>query len=255
MRVSYRSTSAVRRPGQHGRYVALMESSMSTGSFSLKTRDEVIRFEQLLNEYFHAKSPFQFDYISLVVAYDRLQARDGGGRVFWALIDTYLNFILLTCDIFTVGALWNETFSPGKLVGGSVLDSQAKFFGKMDIHRFASGYIFRYRALWDKIMGLMVMFFSPENYERFAKAKSRKASFRKIAGDIPQISEEMISEMEVTLTRFDNVFRTPEAHGTGSLRRWTFLMESMDKNPQEELFLSWNKMSNAMINIGKLFNT
>jgi hypothetical protein len=228
---------------------------MGTEGFSLRTRDEVIRFEELLNEYFHSKTTLRFGYVSLVSAYDKLQARSDGGRVFGALVDAYLNFILLTCDVFTVGAFWNENFSSEVLIGGSVLDSQAKFSGKMDIHRFASGYIFRYRALWDKIMGLLVVFFSPDNYERFVASKSRKASFKKIAKNIPQISEEMISEMDAILTRFDSVYRTPEAHGTGSLRKWTFSMESMDKNPQEELFLSWNKMNDAMINVGKLFET
>jgi hypothetical protein len=85
--------------------------------------------------------------------------------------------LLLYLDSNAVGGTWNQLFSKGKLEGGSVLDSEAKFFGKMDIHRFNTAYVLRYRALWDKLMGLMILIFVPNEYDLFAGAQFSSITF------------------------------------------------------------------------------
>lgn len=226
---------------------------MQKNKFILNNRNEVETFENMLREYIKTRAQYSLSHISLVKAYDKLRTRDDGGKIFAALIDIEINFVLLYCDIHNIGGIWNQKFSKGKLEGGSVLDSKDKFFGKMDIHRFSSSYVLLYRALRDKIMGLLILIFSPERYESFYRSKSKKKSFKRIVEKIPQISPEFITSINDSLTKFDNEFRTPESHGTGSLRKWSFLMESMAENPSIELISFWNMINDMMVKISKLF--
>jgi len=190
-----------------------------------------------------------------VNAYDRLSPHEGGGRIFTALLDIQVNFILLYLDVHTVGATWNANFSKGKLEGGSILDSEAKFFGKIQIHRFSSSFIFRYRALWDKVMGLLILAASPQDYDHFVRAKSKKRSFIKIAERTPGVLQDFAQIIEEHLTQFDDKFRTAEAHGTGALRKWSFTMQSMADNPQIHLLGYWNALIACVARLGQMFGS
>lgn len=227
---------------------------MAPEIFTLKSREEVARFEELLDSYVVARAQFPLKHISLIDAYDGLQNDTNGGRIFSALLDIHINFLLLYLDSNSVGATWNGYFSRGKLEGGTVLDSQAKFFGKMDIHRFNTAYVLRYRALWDKLMGLIVLMHAPNDYESFIKAKSRKKTFAKLADKHKFAKPEFIEKLNNLLSRFDNTFRTSEAHGTGVLRKYSFTMESMAENPQIELIDFWNAMNGFLAEFGKQFS-
>jgi hypothetical protein len=227
---------------------------MTAETFTLKSREEVARFEELLDSYVVARAQFSLKHISLTDAYDNLQGDLNGGRIFSALLDIQINFLLLYLDSNSVGATWNGYFSKGKFEGGSVLDSQAKFFGKMDIHRFNTAYVLRYRALWDKLMGLIVLMKAPNDYELFIGAKSRKKTFAKLAEKYKFAKPEFIAKLNDLLSRFDNTFRTSEAHGTGVLRKYSFTMESMAENPQIELIDFWNAMNGFLAEFGKQFS-
>jgi len=88
-------------------------------------------------------------------------------------------------------------------------------------------------------MGFLILLFCPNDYDVFIEAKSKKRKFTKIAYEkIPQIPSELVRQIEVFVTNFDNSFRTPEAHGPGVLRKYTFLMEPITNNPQIEL-IGW----------------
>jgi len=226
---------------------------MQFETFSLKDRKEVESFEKLLSQYVTQRAQFALSHISLTNVYDAFQEREDGGRLFTAILDIQINFMLLHCDSHSVGATWNKLFSKGKLEGGSVLDSPDKFFGKMDIHRFNTSYILRYRALWDKLMGFLVLLLAPTEYERFCKSKSKKNCFRKIAQGATHLSDEFVSSLENMLLKFDNEFRTPEAHGTGVLRKYSFTMQSMHQNPQIELVGYWNLVNDFISKIGGMF--
>lgn len=221
--------------------------------FKLTNRNEVILFEQRLDEYVNARAKFPLSHISLTCVYDDLQSREDGERVFISMLDLYVSFLLLLCDVTGIGGIWNEHFSKGKLEGGSILDSNEKFFGKMDIHRFSTSYVLRYRAIWDKVMGFLILFYSPKDYETFTASKSKQRTFRKLSQNIVQITPEVVQQIGEVLTEFDNTFRTPEAHGTGALRKWTWLMESLHENPQVELIKFWNVLNGMITQIGKLF--
>jgi hypothetical protein len=228
---------------------------MTAETFTLNSREEVARFEELLDSYASARAQFPLKHISLTSAYDQLQPRPDGGRIFSALLDIQISFLLLYLDSHSVGATWNDLFSKGKLEGGSVLDTPAKFFGKMDIHRFNTAYVLRYRAIWDKLMGLIVLMYAPDDYESFANAKSKKRTFSKMAEKHKFADGQFITTLNDLLTRFDNTFRTSEAHGTGVLRKYSFTMESMADNPQVELVGFWNAMNAFISEFGKVFTS
>ncbi|WP_305838165.1 hypothetical protein [Photobacterium leiognathi] len=189
---------------------------------------------------------------NLLAAYDHLQPREDGGRVFTAYLDIVLNCYLIHIDLMKVGATWNDKFSKGKLEGGSVLDSQAKFFGKMDLHRNFTSYVFRYRAIWDKIMGLSVLLQVPDEYDSYHSSKSKKKAFRKRAEKMAVVPAGDIKDFEGLLTEFDKTFRTPEAHGTGSIWKYNFTMESLSDTALVELIGYWNFLLGEIKNLHEL---
>ncbi|WP_310448805.1 hypothetical protein [Sulfuritalea sp.] len=227
---------------------------MTGNAFKLKSREEVERFEELMRQYSEVRADVALNYIPLVRAWDQLHQQTDGGRVFSALLDIYLNLHMLHLDLTSVGGIWNSRFSKGKLEGGSVLDSSAKFFGKMDIHRYSSAYILRYRALWDKIMGFLLLLFLPEAYDGFSNAKSRKKYFREVASRIDNLPQEFVAGLLSALEQFDNTYRTAEAHGAGALRKWSLTMEGLDKKPMRDLMGHWNFLAKALIAICDVFN-
>lgn len=227
---------------------------MAAVAFKLETREDVERFETLMVQYSEARSQTALNHIPLLRAWDQLHHRDDGGRVFTALLDIYLNLHMVHLDLTSLGRTWNSNFSKGLLEGGSVLDSNAKFFGKMDIHRFASAIILRYRAMWDKIMGFLLLLFSPEDYEGFSKSKSKKKAFRTAAAKVGDIPDEFVTGLLAALKKFDDAFRTPEAHGTGALRKWSLTMEGFEGNPMLDLIGHWNFLNQTLLALGGLFN-
>ncbi|WP_419660736.1 hypothetical protein [Desulfosarcina variabilis] len=226
---------------------------MEMPTFCLSSTSEVAQFESMLNKYVENQTQNPLNHISLVKVFEQLQSRKDGGRIFTALLDVQINFSLLYLDLIKVGRTWNSFFSKGKLEGGSILDSPVKFFGKMDIHRFSTSYILRYRALWDKVMGLLVMAIIPKKYDHFVTSKSRKKEFKKIFLESNILDEKTLKTIEDLLTQFDNTFRTAEAHGTGRLRKYSLTMESLDKNPQIELIKFWNSINGVIAGLPKMF--
>ena len=63
--------------------------------FSLNSREEVIRFEQLLDDYSSNHAQLSLRHVSLIEAYDRLINRKDGARLFYALLDIQINIVLL----------------------------------------------------------------------------------------------------------------------------------------------------------------
>ena len=224
---------------------------MGEEHFKLKTREDVARFEALSAAYAKSRANFAVNHISLTGTFDYCQTRDDGAKLFTAFLDVSINFMLLWCDTVSAGRAWTENFSRGGFEDGSVLDSQETFTGKMDVHRFNTAFIFRYRALWDKLMGVLIMGYVPNRYEDFVTAKSRKKAFRKYMGNVAGFTSETWEAIEKHLTEFDNKFRTAESHGTGALRKWSFLMLPLNETPEVQLIAAWNIINQFVAVLGK----
>jgi hypothetical protein len=223
---------------------------MKYRTFTLSSREEVAQFEAFFDRYMTTRAAFPLKHISLLKAFEQLQRREEGNRIFAALLDVQINFLMLWLDSNSVGAAWSA-FVPSKgLTGGSILDSLPKFIGKMDIHRYNSSFVLRYRALWDKIMGLLILLVAATEYDRFYSASSRKKEFGKIVAKFWDNAS--ITNLAAYLSKFDDSFRTAEAHGTGVLRKYTFTMETLEKNPQIELLDYWNVVNGFVCEIGNM---
>ena len=103
-------------------------------------------------------------------------------------------------------------------------------------------------------MGFLILYFAPEEYESFANSKSKKKSFRRIAAEIDALPQDYVNKILDFIEKFDNTFRTPEAHGTGSVRKWSLTMESFKDNPLIDLIGYWNIVNHTMLVIGGIFD-
>lgn len=231
------------------------DTDMLLEHFKLNTVDEVNLFSERLNNYQQSKIGSFLPHINLVTAYEKLQIQPHGGKLFTALLDLKLGFIMLNIDSLTAGAIWNAKFSKGKYEGGSVLDSQDIFNGKADVQYHYSNFVTRYRALWDKIMGVFILFFDFDNYEKYRRAKSRRKEFEKLSIRNPSISDEFIKHIVQGISDFDQKFRTPEVHGSGVIRKWSFTMLSIHETPLIDLISYWNWLLHTMNDLDKIIES
>ena len=226
---------------------------MSTEIVAFNSRDEVALFEEYFDKYLSVRTQSPIERISLTEAYDRLQTRKDGGRIFSALLDIHVNFLFLYLDVHSVGATWDQLLAKGKLEGGSLFDSKTRFYGKMEIHRFTTAYVLRYRALWDKLLGLMVLLFVPDEYEAFTNAKSKRLRFQKLAEKHQIAEEQFLKKLNDMLTSFDNAFPI-ERQGEEAFSDYSIVIESLDHNPQIELMKFWNAANGFISKFGKIFS-
>lgn len=225
---------------------------MELEHFKLNNSEEVKLFCDRLDNFHKSKIGHALPYIDLNVAFEKLQGYSVGGKLFTALLDLKINFVMLHIDSMKAGVTWNNYFSKGKLEGGSVLDDQQKFNGKAEMQYFYGNFIPRYRAIWDKLMGILILLFQSESYDKFRRAKSRKKEFEKLCKEIPQIPEEFVANVIKGISDFDQKFRTPEVHGTGKIRKWSFTMFTLNETPLIDITKYWNWLLPNLSEIDRL---
>ncbi len=199
------------------------------------------------------------DDIRNVYKYSRIHCDDDriNGKLLNACVDLELTYLFMMKDVNLAGGIYNQLHSRGRIASGAVLQDFELFSGKTDILYALSALSFRIRAFWDKYMGVLFLLYECRRYEKFVKAKSRKSYFFKHARDWPEISLHfrkcltnivrtwlIHSEKREAAKEIDNRnliipfpdpflkimgdvigmvddIRTPEAHGSGLLRKWT----------------------------------
>ena len=142
-----------------------------------------------------------------------------GDKIFASVFDINLNFLFLDIDFLTYSSKYEHFFGNRKIENFSILNNQFDFFASLDILNSCSNFIIRYRSIWDKLMGLIVLLKDPNNYEIYRRAKSRKAKFVQLMNG-KDLNGIKINNIKNNLEKFDNTFRTPEVHGTGAIRKW-----------------------------------
>lgn len=149
-----------------------------------------------------------------------------GGRVFSAVVDLAISQTNCTWELDDCIKVWNKYFSGENEYGHtpktSFLDNAMAFEGKLCYHRYLSSFVLKYRALWDKIMGLHFLVFAFGKYQDFIRAPKKKKMFLKEFEGHPLVAQEVVDYVNNDLTSFDENYRTHEAHGTGKLRKFAF---------------------------------
>ena len=212
------------------------------------------RFETLLERYQLERSSGSFQWVSLTSAYEFLQRFSDGGRVFALLLDLRFNVASLEQDLESMGLLVNSIIAKSGPAQGPLLDTPDSFFQRLDLLKINTSYIFRYRAILDKVMAILVLLTaSPRDFDSFMSAKSRRRSFKAIAEKGGRLPQALVDHVVETVDAFDSRYRTAEAHGAGSVRRWAF-MENLDlESPQVDMFRAWNSLHPLLTMLGKQF--
>lgn len=184
--------------------------------FSLKNRKEVVKFAELIQCYIEEKTQLPFHWIDLPRWYDKcMTMEESGGRLFSAILDLKITFAFVFIDFYrTIPGFktLNSKESP------DVLTDANAFKEKMTLLHDNIDMAIRFRAFYDKFMGVLVQLVSPDKYKSYLKAKSRKEHFKKImCGYIDTDSLDSIFE---AISCLDNGFRTAEVHQTGRMRKW-----------------------------------
>lgn len=200
--------------------------------------------------------------------YSRVHCEDDrvNGKLLNAYIDLELTYLFMMKDVTLAGGIHNQLHSRGMIASGAVLEDFELFSGKADILYVLSALSFRTRAFWDKFMGILFLLYEYQKYEKFIREKSRKAYFVKNAQNWPEISlhfrkcltnvirtwlvhsgqrdvvkkidnlnliipfpDPFLKIMRDVIGMVDNI-RTPEAHGSGFLRKWTLANFPVDKS-------------------------
>ncbi len=222
----------------------------------LKDRQDVVLFEKMLEEY--CKSQKVTDgHISLVRVYDLFYKRDHGIEIFYAFLDLKINLIFEQIDLCELSKYIND-YPIKKYHKKSLLKSRRKFYSRMQVFHYVNIIILRYRAIWDKLFGVFVLVFWPQHYNSFRRAKSKRRYFLNLAkkDDFPQESYLFLKE---ELLDFENIFRTPEIHGSGNIYRWLFAeldkkikdINNLNKKNLTKLFYFYNVLNNFIYYFAK----
>jgi hypothetical protein len=217
----------------------------------LDTKEKVDQFESMLGQYLRKKGDHPLPYIPLARVFEISQERESF-RLFYAALDLKINLCYLGLDL--------KDYCKGpsrgleELKGMTPLDNEVAFEIRADVHRALSVYIFRYRAIWDKIFGFCILLLAPERYSEFRdKKKGRKKKFLEIMKAVPVSNPDELSRVLDDLNVFEERFRTPEAHDTGSLRKWTFIVGDFFTPESMDLIFYWNMLIRTLDSITKAY--
>jgi hypothetical protein len=185
--------------------------------FKIQNRHEAEQFDILLREFYESKCHLKIlPYLNLAEWFDWCQKdSENGGRIYSSIFDIKLNFIFTDFEEIGLTISWEQR---GK--NTDIINKSCDFNLSLDLLKHLSSYVLKYRALIDKLMGLIVLVYSPKDYDYYRKAKSRKSTFKKIFSGNKLPVDIDPDKVFAFLDEFDRKYRTPEAHATGSMRKW-----------------------------------
>ena len=223
-----------------------------------------------------------YDHIRHMYIYSRGHCEDErtNGRLFNAFVDLELNYMFIMKGVDIAAGIHNRLHSSGKVGSGSVLQDFDLFSGKVDVLFSLSSLSFRIRAFWDKYMGILFLLYDWQKYEDFYRSRSRRKYFSGNAKEWSEMSlyirkcmtnvvktliihsgrREEAKELENVVVSFPSPFleimgdlidqsdeiRTPEAHGSGILRKWSLANLPIDRSRDFALVNHWNVVNEFM---------
>lgn len=206
---------------------------MKPSEYRINSKESAELFELRLKEFCVSKR-ISMGYFGVSRAYTLLSATCFDKRCFGAYLDLLLQDIALQEDINVISEKTNIEYENHNGNGFTEI--------RMDRYTATSNAAHRIRAMWDKIMGFVVLIEHPEEYQKFVKAKSRLAAFQKIRnqcieiykGQSDEIVEYLTSDLEGIVGKVDWIndnYRTSEAHSVGRLFKWAFAKQAGDGDP------------------------
>lgn len=174
---------------------------------------------------------------------------DNDSKLFSILFDIKLTLSLIATDVYQITRINNNLIADKD---NNLSPEEQKIFDyKYDIYRLANSFVFRFRACMDKTMGAYIYgIYGDAEYEKFESAKSRRKYFLKKEPDkkIDTSFFNLIRELE----KFDNLLRTPEAHGAGKLRKVSFLQNNLFFTDSGVQIIEWfNRLLDIMSTLNR----
>ena len=205
--------------------------------FTLHNREEVDTFETMLHKHVEAETHLPFHSLNLTRAFDYcMSLKENGTKLFAALLDLKITIAFLFIDGIKYAPDFNALNRKDE---ANILEDEALFNKKMKMLHHNIDLAIRYRAFYDKFMGLTVMLLNPTRYVDYNNAKSRKKIFPSLVKGC--IDNESISTLIEQVTYLDNNYRTPEVHQTGSMRTWVLTSQDLflDKELNLMNYFNW----------------
>lgn len=184
--------------------------------FSLKNKEDVVRFVELIQGYVEEETHLPFHWIDLSRWFDKCMTKEeNGARLFSAILDLKITFAFVFVDYHRTLPglkLLNSKESPNILTEANIFKEKiALLHDNIDM-------AIRFRTFYDKFMGVLVLLLSPEKYRSYLKANSRKEFFLKNMCEY--LDSKSIGSIFATISCLDNRYRTAEVHQTGRMRKW-----------------------------------
>lgn len=218
--------------------------------FKLKDKSEVVRFNELLESYVHDEINISFYAITLPSWFDKCMTLPKGGRLFTALVDLKITLAFLFIDSIRATP---DGDSINRKDDINILSNPVLFKKKLKMLHKNIDIVIRYRAFYDKFMGVLVLALCPDDYDSFIKADSRKKEFmKKMAGHLDSSS---IKSLIASISHLDDTFRTPEVHQTGRMRKWVLSSQDLFLDNEFDLLGYMNDILNLSIWLDDMIET
>lgn len=207
--------------------------------FTLHNREEVETFETMLHKHVEAETHLPFHSLNLIQAFDYCMAlKENGAKLFAALLDLKITIAFLFIDAIKYAPDFNAL---NRKDGSNILEDEALFNKKMKMLHHNIDLAVRYRAFYEKLMGVMIMLYNPSQYGRFDSRGKKEGSLSKFKKIIEgYIDDEIILPLIEQVTYLDYNYRTPEVHKIGSMRTWVLTSQDLFLDKQLNLMNYFN---------------
>lgn len=196
------------------------------------TLEEVREFENDLAKYQLSMDLPPFQWLCLAGVWETLVITNTGRKIFASCLDLRLNVVCLE-------VLLARLMNTSTRLKGNTDERVAVAFERYEIN---SSYIVRYRAVYDKLMGLWILLLAPDSYDSYCSAKSRKKKFVSILSKISAEGGQFAVHISKSIGDFDDKYRTQEVHGTGTVRKWSFELSEGPESHQADMYWAWNML-------------
>lgn len=207
--------------------------------FTLHNREEVATFETMLHKHVEVETHLPFHSLNLTRAFDYCMAqKENGGTLFAALLDLKITIVFLFIDAIKYAPDFNAL---NRKDGSNILEDEVLFNKKMKMLHHNIDLAVRYRAFYEKFMGIVILLLNPLQYSYYIdkdRKKSTKAKFRDIINGY--VEDEFLSTFLAQATYLDDKYRTPEVHKIGSMRTWVLTSQDLFLDKQLNLMNYFN---------------